>query len=102
MHPTAEIIIDEDGTLDKCGICGLRTKDLRKHRNSKTCKQAKRRRDNERKQDEQAIAENVTFNINGKKLERVREFKYLGRIFTEDDRDTMYRREFKKREKEME
>ena len=37
-----------------------------------------------KKQDEQFIAESVKFFINGKEIERVQNFKYLGRILSED------------------
>ena len=69
MHPTADIIIAEDGQLSKCDLCGFRTKNLHKHYNSKTCLQAQRRRENERKQDEQARANEIIFYVNGKKLQ---------------------------------
>ena len=51
MHPTADILIAEDGLLPKCELCGFRTKDLDRHRQSKTCLQAQRRRQNKKKQD---------------------------------------------------
>ena len=88
-HPQADIIIEEDGELPKCGLCGMRTVDVQKHMNNYTCKQAQRRRTNEGRQDEQFRANRVTFNIKGKEIERVRQFKYLGRIFTENDCDTV-------------
>ena len=89
IHPQAEIIIEEDGVLPKCELCGMRTSDILKHQNGYTCKQAQRRRVNENRQDEQAQAESVTFNIKGKEIERVHNFKYLGRIFTDNDDDSL-------------
>ena len=35
----------------------------------------------------QAEAERVEFSVNGKRLKRVREFRYLGRIITDNDND---------------
>ena len=88
-HPRSDIIIEEDGELSKCQLCGMRTADIQKHTNNYTCKQAQRRRSNEEKQDDQFRANRVTFNINGKEIERVRQFKYLGRIFTDNDCDSV-------------
>ena len=89
IHPEANIVIEEDGVLPKCQICGMRVSgDLDKHQNSFTCKLGASRRRNETKQDRQFEAENVKFHIGGEELERVRYFKYLGRILTEDDDDT--------------
>ena len=89
LHPQADIIIQEDGVLPKCDLCGMRATDILKHQNSYTCKQAQRRRTNETRQDEQARANRVVFNIDGKEIDRVRHFKYLGRTFTDNDSDTM-------------
>ena len=87
-HPNADVVIDADGTLPKCTICGLRTANLQKHQGSFTCNQISTRRTHENKQLAQSSAENVQFIVNGKKLQRVREFCYLGRIFTENDDDS--------------
>ena len=80
MHPQADIIIQEDGILPKCNLCGMRTPNVQKHQNSYTCKQAQRRRTNEQRQDDQFRAEKVTFNIKGKEIEKVHYFKYLGNM----------------------
>ena len=40
-------------------------------------------------QDKQALAENVKFRKNGKEIERVQSFKYLGQIISEDNNDTI-------------
>ena len=40
------------------------------------------------KQDIQAQAEEVKFFVDGQEIEKVREFKYLGRILSDDDDDT--------------
>ena len=39
-------------------------------------------------QDEQANAEDIVFKVYGKEIERVREFKYLGRWIMDNDDDT--------------
>lgn len=87
-HPTANIQIEGDGILPKCELCGMRTKNVEKHKKSPTCLKARKRRGNEIRQDLQAEAEKVEFRVNGKKLKRVKEFRYLGRILTENDNDT--------------
>lgn len=89
MHPSADIIIDEDGLIPKCDLCGFRSKNMDKHRNSSTCKQAQRRKTNSIKQEEQGRARKVKFYVNGLPIQRVRQFRYLGRIFTETDDDSV-------------
>ena len=88
-HPEADVTITEDGILPKCQLCGFRTKNMTKHENSTTCLQAQRRRENEEKMIEQAKANQVKFSVNGKAIERVRKFKYLGRFFTDNDNDSV-------------
>ena len=61
---------------------------LEKHIDNTTCKRLATRRNNEILQDKQVIAENVKFYIQGKEIERVREFEYLGRIISDSDDDT--------------
>ena len=82
-------MITEDGPLPKCSLCGLRTRDLQKHQRSRTCQQAQRKRMNEKKQDKQYNAGKVQFTVNGKQLQRVKQFRYLGRIFTDNDDDSI-------------
>ena len=88
-HPNADIIIHSDGELPKCEKCGMRCFNLQRHRDSPTCKKAQQRRKHEYLQQEQAKANTINFTVNGKSIERVREFKYLGRIFSDDDNDTI-------------
>lgn len=64
------------------------TKNISKHQETVICKRARVRRKNENLQDKQVEAEQVRFLVYGKELERVKEFWYLGRIFTENDDDT--------------
>ena len=54
-----------------------------------TCKIAQRRRNNELKQEKQGVANNISFSVNNRAIERVSEFKYLGRILTEQDDDSV-------------
>ena len=87
-HPNANIIIEQDGRLEKCILCGMRAKDMNKHQQSDTCAKARVRRTNEERQDSQAEAETKEIKINGVRIERVKHFKYLGRILSEDDCDS--------------
>ena len=59
-----------------------------KHQASQTCKKLTSRRQHEIRQNAQAQANDVVFTVNGKAVEEVHEFKYLGRIISDDDDDT--------------
>ena len=87
-HSEATLIIKDDGLLPKCSLCSMHAKFMTRHKSSTTCKRARVRRNNESMQDKQFEAGKVIFLVYGKEIERVREFRYLGRIFTEDDDDT--------------
>ena len=66
----------------------MRVNDITRHSNSYTCKQGIAWRKHEAKQDEQYEAGLVRFYVEGQEIERVHQFRYLGRIITEDDSDT--------------
>ena len=66
----------------------MQAKDLKKHEKTDICQKARRRRNFETKQDRQAEADDVNFWVNERKLEKVREFQYLGQILCDDDDDT--------------
>ena len=87
-HPHADITIRGDRNVEKCNLCGMKCYDLEAHQKTKTCEKNAARRRNEKQQDLQAIANKIKFYVNGKEIQRVSEFKYLGRWFTEDDDDT--------------
>ena len=59
-----------------------------KHMRSKTWEKIFIRQKNEELQDKQVMADKIKFYIQGEEIERVREFKYLGRILTDNDDDT--------------
>ena len=61
---------------------------MKKHQQSEACQKGRRRRKNERLQDTQHRAQQIKFFVNGKQLEKVSEFKYLGRVLTDNDDDT--------------
>ena len=87
-HPNADIIIRSDGELSKCDRCGMRCMNIQRHQGGATCKKAQQRRINEQLQQAQARANNIGFFVNGKQIDRVREFRYLGRVFSDNDDDT--------------
>ena len=87
-HPKATIIIEEDGVLPRCPLCGYFTNNLDRHQKTEACQKGQARRKNEEQQEKQARLDQVKIFVNGKEIERVREFKYLGRILCEDDDDT--------------
>ena len=88
-HPAATLIIKEDGALERCQECGIFTKTPGRHPRTETCRKLRKRRENERLQDLQALAEETKFKVEGEEIERVREFRYLGRVLREDDDDTI-------------
>ena len=88
-HPGADIIILGDRNVVKCDLCGQKCYNLESHKKTGTCKKLALRRRNEKMQDLQAKANRIEFFINGKSIERVKKFKYLGRWFTDNDDDTL-------------
>ena len=88
-HPLASLTIREDGPLERCALCGVFAKEMEKHQKTATCKKGRMRREHEEKQDRQAEAERVVFQVKGVKIERVDSFKYLGRILQSNDKDSI-------------
>ena len=78
-HPKANIVISGDRNVVKCDSCGMMCRDLEKHKKTNYCKKDTAQRRNERLQELQAVTNDVTFVVNGKEIERVHKFKYLGR-----------------------
>ncbi len=59
-----------------------------KHESTKMCKEATARLKLQEKAKEHArMKDEIVFTINGKPIEMVDEFKYLGKVVTEDDDD---------------
>ena len=86
-HPKAEIsIVGEE--FERCSKCNMFIQDASAHHFTPACKKLQNRRRNEKMMARQVMADSVKFSINGGEIERVREFKYLGRILLEDDDDT--------------
>ena len=85
------IIIEEEGLLPQCVECGLYQKNVNEasHLGSEECKRFAEIRKNKRIDECQKAAKNVSFYINGEEIKKVKQFKYLGRIITDDDNDLM-------------
>ena len=77
-HVKDKMIILDDGEVPRCPKCGMFTKNVK----------GSRRRENVVLREKQAVAEKIKIKVYGKEIERVKELKYLGRIFTEDDDDS--------------
>ena len=78
IHPKTDITNLDDGVLDKCGLCGMCCNNLQKHQAIQTCKKLSLGRKHEVQQNAQAEANDVVFMVNGKAVEEVKKFKYLG------------------------
>jgi hypothetical protein len=87
-HHEAKLTIQDDGECERCDLCGMFAVNMQQHQKTATCRKARGRRTHEEMQDKQADAEEVKFTVYGKELERVGEFKYLGRVLADDDDDT--------------
>jgi hypothetical protein len=87
-HPDDTIVIAEEGKLPQCENCGLFQKIVdQKHKMSEDCKKATRSRQARLDEKRQQAAREFTFTVAGTPIERVKEFKYLGRVLDESDDD---------------
>jgi ribosome-binding protein aMBF1 (putative translation factor) len=86
-HLNDKIIIEEEGELSRCLNCGMFGHHGRGHQGTKTCKTGKIRKDLRDMKREQTRARTTRFKIGDEELETVKEFKYLGRITSDDDDD---------------
>jgi hypothetical protein len=86
-HLNDKIIIEEEGELPRCPNCGMFGNHGRAHQGTKTCKTGKIRKDLRDMKREQTRARTTRFKIGNEELETVKEFKYLGRITSDDDDD---------------
>ena len=88
-HIVDTIKIEEEGLLPQCTQCGLFMNDCasNKHLQSKECIKyaARRRRYFSAKRLESAVA--IGFKVGDVEIERVSQFRYLGRIMIENDED---------------
>jgi hypothetical protein len=87
-HEPHHVLILEEGPLPQCPNCGrfLHSVDDA-HRASRTCRQATERRLLRKRSADQALFAGVTFFVNGRPLENVDSFNYLGRPLEATDLD---------------
>ena len=85
------IIIQEESQFEKCNRCGFFGKSCNnaKHWETNTCIEMTRKRISYFKKYEKRTALKAKFEIYGNNINRVREFKYLGRILDEKDDDSV-------------
>ena len=88
VHGGATLTVRGEETLPKCRLCGMQVRNVERHQKTKTCERLQRRRVNEGLQDKQYESEKVSITVNGRRIERVRSFTYLGRVLSQNDDDT--------------
>jgi hypothetical protein len=85
------IVIEEEGLLPRCGSCGMFVNPFHLnnelHKQSKMCREGTRWRERDERNLECMRATRQTFNIQGRQIEMVHEFRYLGRPLTANDND---------------
>jgi hypothetical protein len=88
-HPDDTIVIEQEGRLPRCTSCNMFATTVgAAHQATKMCIEGTARRQKQtvaRKHAE--LKANVEFMVNGKPIEIVDEFKYLGRVVTKHDKD---------------
>ena len=88
-HPVDTIIIAEEGQLPQCERCGLMGHQVTTawHLNSKACSTAAEKRSRMLRSRQQEVEALGSFEVNGESINRVHQFKYLGRILDDADDD---------------
>ena len=90
-HLEDTIIIEEEGPLPlpRCNLCGFfsKTASTLRHQGTAECGKFAEKRHQKFQQKRQELAREISFNVNGEKIDKVSEFKYLGRILEETDDD---------------
>ena len=89
-HMEHTIFIPQQGEVPRCQVCGHtgRTADQASHRASATCRDARERYRRYLHHIAEEDSRGVEFTVGGEKFNRVSEFKYLGRVVSEDDDDS--------------
>ena len=89
-HVRDTICVEEEGQLPRCTKCGIFMRDANseKHYASVDCRKFALVREKEVRAERQVSALQVTFTVGGEEIERVKQFRYLGRILDEDDDDS--------------
>ena len=89
MHPTDTIVVKEEGPLPRCPNCQMFLfKVDERHLRSETCRKLTlQSRSRQHAREVQRAVQDVSFTVNGKNIETVSEFRYLGRILSDNDLD---------------
>ena len=89
-HVRDDICIEEEGQLPRCTSCGIFLKDANseKHQATLECRRFTIVRDKEVRAERQDEALEVNFTIGGVGINRVKQFRYLGRVLDENDDDS--------------
>jgi hypothetical protein len=89
QHPRDSITVLQEGPvpLPRCTACGMFSTTASTHPETSECKKWTKRAESETKQEEKNKAIETKFYVNGQVLQRVTEFKYLGRILDAEDND---------------
>ena len=89
-HIEHTLFIASHGEVPRCHQCGATGlgHGTAKHRNTKLCRTETPRYQRYLRHLEEQQSRSVVFNVGGEEIKRVKTFKYLGRIVSEDDDDT--------------
>jgi hypothetical protein len=89
-HPEDTIVVQKEGLYPRCVRCNMFVQNAgtAEHQATETCQKATSRRERQKVATQHAeMKANVVFTVNGKPIEMVEEFEYLGRLVTKDDKD---------------
>ena len=91
-HILDTLIIIEEGILPRCDQCGMfittdSPSELTRHQNTKICRSGAKQYAAHHQEILQCSARHVRFIVDGRELENVPSFRYLGRMLCNDDND---------------
>jgi hypothetical protein len=86
VHPLDLVVVPKEGKYDQCGWCGMQVNPLYpRHRFSKECQVGVKQKQQWEATVTSALAWQYQFSVDGEVLERVKVFKYLGRLLAQDN-----------------
>jgi Reverse transcriptase (RNA-dependent DNA polymerase) len=90
-HPLDTVIIEEEGLLPQCSLCGMFIKGvcIDTHGETLLCQNAQRQKARREAAERASMARKLVFAVGEDELERVDQFLYLGRWVTSNDQDTL-------------
>jgi predicted RNA-binding Zn-ribbon protein involved in translation (DUF1610 family) len=88
-HNEDTIIIEEEGRLPQCPSCGIFQCYVgRTHQQTKTCTEfSKIIREHRKYQEKNELVSETVITVNDSTIKTVKEFKYLGHLLDDNDRD---------------